>query len=159
MAEEVGERVTHVAARIRGHAWTRDGRALVFASDHDGPMSLHVVDIEGGVVSSLGILGEFPDTSRADDHVVFEIPRMQSALSRIALSADSPSSPDTLAPSTGDDFAPAVSPDGSRVVFVSDRSRQHQLWLHDLASGEVKGHVLNQFSMDEEGDYFLYVPD
>ena len=131
-------RVTHVAARIRGHAWTRDGRALVFASDHDGPMSLHVVDIEGGVVSSLGILGEFPDTSRADDHVVFEIPRMQSALSRIALSADSPSSPATLAPSTGDDFAPAVSPDGSRVVFVSDRSRQHQLWLHDLASGEVR---------------------
>src|SRR5690606_22988084 len=91
-----------------------------------------------GLVSPLGVIGEFPDTSRADDAVVFEIPRMQSALSRIALSADAPSAPVALAPSTGDDFAPAVSPDGSRVVFVSDRSRQYQLWLHDLASGEAR---------------------
>lgn len=131
-------RVTHVAGRIRGHAWTRDGRALVFASDHDGPMSLHVVDLGDGGITSLGVPGEFPDASRADDRVVFEIPRTQSAVSRIVLSADAPSSPVALAPSTGDDFAPAVSPDGSRVVFVSDRSRQHQLWLHDFASGEVR---------------------
>ncbi|RYD14225.1 MAG: hypothetical protein EOP90_14595 [Lysobacteraceae bacterium] len=131
-------RVTHVAARIRGHAWTRDGRALVFGSDHDGPTSLHVVDLDDGVVAPLGVVGEFPDTSRADDRVVFEIPRTQSVLSRIVLSTDAPSAPVALAPSTGDDFAPAVSPDGSRVVFVSDRSRQHQLWLHDFASGEVR---------------------
>src|SRR5690606_37858363 len=124
-------RVTDVASRIRGHAWTRDGQALVFASDHDGPTALHVVDVDSGVVSALGVApGEYPDTSRADDSVVYELPRTQSALARIPLSMDVPGKPQALAPSTGNDFAPAVSPDGARIVFVSDRSRQYQVWLH-----------------------------
>ncbi|HEX7768781.1 MAG TPA: hypothetical protein VF422_02000, partial [Dokdonella sp.] len=131
--------VTDINARIRGHAWTRDGRALVFASDHDGPVSLHVVDIDSGTIAALGIApGEFPDTSRSDDSVAYEIPRTQSALARIALSMDAPAAPVVLAPSTGNDFAPAVSPDGRRIAFVSDRSRQYQVWLHDVASGETR---------------------
>lgn len=132
-------RVTDIASRIRGHAWTRDGRALVFASDHDGPTSLHVVDVDSGVIAALGVApAEYPDTSRTEDSVVYEIPRTQSALARIALAMDAPAKPLALAPSTGNDFAPAVSPDGGRIVFVSDRSRQYQLWLHDLASGETR---------------------
>ena len=132
-------RLTRIASRVRGHAWTRDGRALLFASDHDGPTALHVVDVDSGAIAALGVTpGEFPDTSRTDDSVVYEIPRTQSALARIALSLDEPAQPLALAPSTGNDFAPAVSPGGERIVFVSDRSRQYQLWLHDLASGATR---------------------
>lgn len=132
-------RVTRIASRIRGHAWTRDGRALVFATDYDGPTALHVVDVDSGAITALGVApGEYPDTSRSDDAVVYEIPRTQSSLARIALAMDAPAVPLALAPSTGNDFAPAVSPDGERIVFVSDRSRQYQLWLHELASGETR---------------------
>jgi dipeptidyl aminopeptidase/acylaminoacyl peptidase len=42
--------------------------------------------------------------------------------------------PRVLAPSTGSDFTPVLSPSGDRVAFVSDRSGRFQLWLHDLAS-------------------------
>lgn len=132
-------RVTHIAARIRGHAWTRDGSALVFASDYDGPTALHVVDVDSGAITALGVApGEYPDASRSDDSVVYEIPRTQSALARIPLATDAPARPQALAPSTGNDFAPAVAPDGARIVFVSDRSRQYQLWLHDLVNGDTR---------------------
>jgi Tol biopolymer transport system component/DNA-binding winged helix-turn-helix (wHTH) protein len=132
-------RVTRIASRIRGHAWTRDGRSLLFASDYDGPTALHVVDVDSGTIAALGVApGEFPDTSRNDDSVVYEIPRTQSALARIVLPGNEPVKPIALAPSTGNDFAPAVSADGDRVVFVSDRSRQYQLWLHELASGATR---------------------
>ena len=62
--------MTHIAARIRGHAWTRDGSALVFASDYDGPTALHVVDVDSGAITALGVApGEYPDASRSDDSV------------------------------------------------------------------------------------------
>ena len=40
----------------------------------------------------------------------------------------------TLAPSTGSDYAAALSPDGTRLAFVSDRGGQSQLWLYDRAT-------------------------
>ncbi|WP_395682223.1 winged helix-turn-helix domain-containing protein [Dokdonella sp.] len=124
--------LTHLATRIRGYAWTRDGRALVFASGHAGPMALFTVDVASGALQALGVSpAEYPDTARATDTVVYEIPRTRSALSMVAY-ADANATPRALATSTGSDAAPRVSPDGDRVVFVSDRSGQYQLWLYDL---------------------------
>jgi Tol biopolymer transport system component/DNA-binding winged helix-turn-helix (wHTH) protein len=124
--------VTHLATRIRGYAWTRDGRALVFASSHAGPVALFAVDVASGALQALGVSpAEFPDTARATDAVVYEIPRTRSALSVVAY-ADAAATPRALATSTGSDSAPRVSPGGDRVVFVSDRSGQYQLWLYDM---------------------------
>lgn len=124
--------VTHLATRIRGYAWTRDGRALVFASSHAGPSELFAVDVASGALQALGVSpAEFPDTARATDTVVYEIPRTRSALSVVAY-ADTAATPRALANSTGSDSAPRLSPGGDRVVFVSDRSGQYQLWLYDM---------------------------
>jgi Tol biopolymer transport system component/DNA-binding winged helix-turn-helix (wHTH) protein len=127
--------VTHLATRIRGYAWTRDGRALVFASSHAGPVALFTVDVASGALQALGVSpAEFPDTARATDAVVYEIPRTRSALSMVAY-ADAAATPRALATSTGSDSAPRVSPGGDRVVFVSDRSGQYQLWMYDMKAG------------------------
>ena len=130
--------LTHLASRIHGFAWTRDGSALVFASDHAGPMALYVVDTTSGDVHALGVSpAEWPDAARTTDTVVYEIPRAHSTLSRASLSGDAPSTPQPLARSTGSDFDPQLSPAGDRVAFVSDRSGQSQVWLQDLASGDA----------------------
>jgi Tol biopolymer transport system component/DNA-binding winged helix-turn-helix (wHTH) protein len=129
--------VTHLATRIRGYAWTRDGRALVFASSHAGPVALYAVDVASGALQALGVSpAEYPDTARTTDTVVYEIPRTRSTLSVVAY-ADATATPRALAPSTGSDAAPRVSPGGDRVVFVSDRSGQYQLWLYDMKSASA----------------------
>lgn len=127
--------LTHIASRIRGHAWTRDGSALVFASNHAGPMALYAVDADTGALQALGVSpAEYPDTARATDTVVYEIPRTHSTLSQLALAGAGPATPQSLAKSTGSDSDPQLSPQADRVAFVSDRSGQYQVWLYDLAA-------------------------
>ncbi|HEY6893624.1 MAG TPA: winged helix-turn-helix domain-containing protein [Rhodanobacteraceae bacterium] len=127
--------VTHIASRIRGHTWTRDGRAIVFASNFDGSMALYAVDVESGRVQSLGVApAEYPDAARDADTIAYEIPRTQNQLAEISLAGDDVK---TLAPSTGSDYAAALSPDGARLAFVSDRGGRSQLWLFDRATGAV----------------------
>jgi Tol biopolymer transport system component/DNA-binding winged helix-turn-helix (wHTH) protein len=126
--------VTHMAARIHGYAWSRDSRSLIFASDYEGRFALYVADIESRHVQALGVEpAEYPDTARANDAVVYEIPRMSNKLAEIGLEPDA--TPQLLAPSTGSDYEAELSPSGDRVVFVSDRTGQRQLWLHDQAEG------------------------
>jgi len=132
MAASGGEvrQVTHIASRIRGHAWTRDGRALVFASNFAGPMALYAVDVDSGDTQPLGISpAEYPGAARGADTIAYEIPRTQNQLTEITIDDGVPRK--TIAPSTGSDYAAALSPSGDRLVFVSDRSGQYQLWLLD----------------------------
>ena len=127
--------LTHIASRIRGHAWTRDGSALVFASNHAGPMALYAVDADTGALQALGVSpAEYPDTARATDTVVYEIPRTHSTLSQVALGGADPVTPQPLAQSTGSDSDPQLSPQADRLAFVSDRSGQYQVWLYDIAA-------------------------
>jgi len=130
--------LTHVSARIRGYTWTRDGRGLVFASSHAGPMALYALDIDSGRLQALDVSpAEFPDAARTDDSIVYEISRTHSGLTQLALDATA-SPARMLAPSTGNDYSPAVSPSGDRVVFVSDRSGQYQVWLSDSSGGAAQ---------------------
>jgi len=136
MAADGGDvrQVTHIASRIRGHTWSRDGRALIFASNFGGAMALYAVDVKTGATEPLGISpAEYPSASHESDAVVYEIPRTQNQLAVVNLDKSTPPTR-TLAPSTGSDYAATLSPSGDRLVFVSDRSGQLQLWLYDWAS-------------------------
>lgn len=145
--------LTHIATRIRGYAWTRDGSALVFASNHAGPMALYVVDVDGdGAIQPLGVSpAEYPDTARATDTVVYEIPRTHSMLARATLDGSSPVTPQPLTRSTGNDFGPQVSPDGRRIAFVSDRSGQYQVWIHQLDPAQT-------IALGDDADVALTAP-
>ena len=129
--------VTHLASRMRGFDWTRDGSALIFSSGHEGPQALYTVSLEDGRIESLGVRpAEFPSAARASDTVVYEIPRLRTQLGTIEIGAGQSVARD-LVPSTGNDVAPTFSPVDDRVAFVSDRSGAQQVWLDDPAAGET----------------------
>lgn len=126
--------VTHVAARIRGYAWSRDGSALVFASNVSGTMALYVTDVASGRTEPLHVSpAEYPNAARGNDNVVYEIPRTHNTMAVVALDGSAPGA--TIAPSTGSDYSATLSPTADRIAFVSDRSGQYQIWLYDRAAG------------------------
>ena len=128
--------LTHLASRMRGFDWTRDGSALVFSSGHAGPQALYTVSLDDARIEALGVQpAEFPSAARASDTVVYEIPRVRTQLATVALDTGDGTQHD-LVPSTGSDGAPTFSPVDDRLAFVSDRSGAQQLWLSDPASGE-----------------------
>lgn len=132
--------LTHLASRMRGFDWTRDGSALVFSSSHEGPQALYIVSIGDGRIESLGVQpAEYPSAARGSDTVVYEIPRLRTQLATVETGSgsDAEVTPRALVPSTGNDGAPTFSPVDDRVAFVSDRSGAQQLWLSDPTSGET----------------------
>jgi Tol biopolymer transport system component/DNA-binding winged helix-turn-helix (wHTH) protein len=136
MSSEGGavRQLTRISARIRGYTWTADNRTLVFASDYQGPPALYALDADSGHIQALGVSpAQYPDAGRSGDAMVYEITRTQDKLTVMPLGAGA-EAPKVLAPSTGSDYMPVLSPSGDRIVFVSDRSGQLQLWLHDRSS-------------------------
>ena len=129
--------LTHLASRMRGYDWTRDGSALVFSSGHAGLQALYIVSIADGRMESLGVQpAEYPSTAHASDTLVYEIPRMRTQLATVAVEGGEEAMHD-LVPSTGNDAAPVFSPVDDRLAFVSDRSGSQQLWLHDPSADET----------------------
>lgn len=130
--------VTHIGSPILGFTWARDGRTLVLASNYQGRKSLYAVDIDSGVLQPLDVApAEYPVAARGSDSIVYEIPRTREGLAYVPIRTSAASDPQPLAPSTGSDFDGTLSPSGDRIVFVSDRSGQFQLWLYDRATREV----------------------
>jgi len=130
-------KITNISARIFGYTWMSDNRTLIYSSNLHGPYALYTLDVASGRTQALGISpAAFPHASRTGDAVVYEIVRTQDKLTVMPLAGGSAAS-HLVAPSTGSDYSPALSPSGDRVVFTSDRSGQLQLWLHEFASGQT----------------------
>jgi len=130
--------VTHLASRMRGFDWTRDGSALVFSSGHAGPQALYTVSLDDGRIDALGVQpAEFPSSARATDTVVYEIPRLRTQLALVPIDDGGQAQARDLVPSTANDGAPSFSPVDDRLAFVSDRSGSQQLWLYDPSAPET----------------------
>lgn len=110
-----------------GAAWLGPAGPLLVAADWLGFRALTLVDLERGRVRLLGGRGaRFPDASTLGD-VVFENAVFQANLWRIE-AADEAAPPRVLWPSTRYTSQPRFSPDGRRVVFVSNRDGHEALY-------------------------------
>ena len=134
------EQLTRRAGEILGWDWLPGGDALVFSRREGNGTRLYRLDIGSGKETWLGIAdAQSPDVAPSGA-MAFERRQSRYGLFRFG-HADIDGVPqgggEALFRSSGRDTQPAISPDGSRLVFTSDRSGRFQLWwarLDDPAS-------------------------
>ena len=126
------KRLTRLRGDIRGWDWLPDGSGLVFTligSEH----GMYRYDMKTAAVTPLGIMAMalLPDVAARSPAMVFEIDQLRTGIFRYDFAGDGgpATRSEQLFASSGGDLLPAVSPDGSMLAFVSDRSTQPQLWI------------------------------
>ena len=111
-----------------GAAWMGPAGPLLVAADWFGQRTLNLLDVERGTAAVVGARGaRFPDVDRAGA-IVYESATFAANLHEVDLAApDRPAR--TLWPSTRYSNQPEYSPDGTRVVFASNRDGASGLFV------------------------------
>jgi TolB protein len=117
-----------------------DGRSLAFASNRDGFWDLYRLDLADGAVTRLTTTTAYdahPTWSPDGLWLAYESydPNDADGLEIWIAPADPASAAGEPLPLTADpaaDFAPAWSPSGRTLAFVSDRGGLNEIWLADL---------------------------
>jgi len=121
--------LTQHRSRIRGLAWTRDGRSIVYAAGAS-PQSTELwrVLAHGGAAPArieLGPRAHFPSVAPSRDRLAFFRPSGDADLYRLHIGGASTA----LIRSTFMEVHPQLSPDGSRIAFGSNRTGGEEIWL------------------------------
>jgi Tol biopolymer transport system component/serine/threonine protein kinase len=135
-------RLTFGERAIEGLAWTSDGKELVFSSEHGetGRPILLRVSAAGGaparVVERSGDAVFDPAISSQGNRLAFAQMSYDFNIYRVEVT-DQPagrrkaSTPTMLISSTRTESDPRYSPDGQKVVFISNRSGNSNMWVVD----------------------------
>jgi len=111
-------------------AWTPDGKSLVVSRPHEGRRRLFVIAVDGGsprLLTDGSVPGDETGAAVHGANVFFVIGTDDDAdLYRVALSGGAPAQ---WTRNTARDREPSVSPDGTRIAFVSDRSGGDEIWV------------------------------
>lgn len=127
-------------------AWNGDGRGLVVSRPHEGRRRLFSIGADGRSAKLLtdgSVLGDEGAPSVHGADVFFAIGSDDDAdLYRVAAAGGAPS---RLTRNPARDRSPAVSPDGKRIAFVSDRSGGDEIWVMptDPPFGEARRVTFN----------------
>jgi len=136
-------RVAHVSGELTGLAWTGDGASLVVAADGN----LTRFPVGGGDPEKLlfGRDAEAPAVSRDGRRLAYaqHVVRVNLWRVPIADSRATAGSPVRLVPSTRYDWCPALSSDGQRLAFTSNRSGASEIWISDADGSAV--HAMTSF--------------
>lgn len=132
-------RLTFDSKRIYGLAWTPDGQEIIFTSARAGSPSLWKISVAGGAPEALQPSGEqvstlalsHQGTRLAYTQNIRDLNLWQLSLPQPAGQSHPPASPALFNASTRQESQPHFSPDGKKVVFVSLRSGNWELWLCD----------------------------
>lgn len=127
-------RLTDLNTSINGFDWMPDGTALLASLHLDGEDGLHRIDTGEGTIVPLGIAPAVrPDVARNKAVATYEVPRQNWNIMRVETVPSGLKVVDFMA-STGNDVQAAISPDGRKFAFTSDRNGEWQVWLHDIES-------------------------
>lgn len=124
--------VTRLRARLRGYDWLPDSHHMLVSSDHNGQQSLYLLDVDSGELTSLGMLGaSYPSVSRGRPYAVFQQDNADVNLQSFRFDAATDAAGEGIASSTRSEAWPAFAPNDDRLVFVSNRGGDSQLWLFE----------------------------
>lgn len=129
-------RLTADSRNVYGHAWTPDGKHLLFASNRTGRTGLWRLRASGGALAWVG-LGDaqafFP--SVAGTRLAYLQRSDVTNVWQVQVGQDSSAAP--LITSTQWDLHPQFSPDGQRLAFTSNRAGSYEIWLSDRDGGNA----------------------
>jgi Tol biopolymer transport system component/DNA-binding winged helix-turn-helix (wHTH) protein len=158
--------------------WTQNGKEIVFSSQLGGLSSLWRVSASGGAprpVSGVGAVALKPSVARKGNELVYEHVVSSESIWRLDLEDEKHSvgASERIISSRGINSRPDVSPDGTKIVFESDRLGYSDIWycnsngtncsqltsLHGTAGAprwSPDGHFI-VFEFQSQGFYQLYV--
>ena len=127
-------RLTFDQSDLTGVDWMARGRALVFSSDRAGGYSLWRIPSEGGrpqLVAGGAARLKHPTAARAIERVAYESWNYEINIWRMKQGDQGENA--VIATSELWNLYPQISPDGTRLAYVSTQSGSHELWV---ASGD-----------------------
>jgi Tol biopolymer transport system component len=128
------KQLTFSGEGISNLAWTPNGREIVFSSRYGGKSSLLRIPVEGGSPQWLTASGsgtQYPAFSQQGNRLAWARNTDNTDIFRVALKSEAEANPQlaNLIASTAMEASPRYSPDGKRIVFVSNRSGSDELWV------------------------------
>ncbi len=132
------ERLTFDGREVRGAAFTTDGK-LVVSSARSGALGLWSLPLGEGRPVRLVFAGGTPRAPEVGSRgeLLFEERWRDSDIEALGLGAPD-ASPEPVPVSTHEDREPALSPDSSRIAFVSSRSGTPEIWVSDASGGNAR---------------------
>lgn len=138
-------RITFDQAALYGFSWLPDSASLLISSSRAGPPELWRVDVEPSRirgpqrglerVSAPQAFARFPSVSArarsAEWQVAYEVRRQDYNIWRLQVDPVLRFQSERLIASTRSDEDPQYSPDGSKIVFSSDRSGNPEIWISE----------------------------
>ena len=129
-----GKRLTFDGAGISNLAWGPGGTEVIFSSRFGGKNRLLRVPVSGGKPEWLAAAGndsQYPTFSTQANRLAWMQNTDNTDVVRVGLrnSNDAGLPPTPLIASTANEVSPRYSPDGSKIVFVSNRSGSDEIWV------------------------------
>lgn len=128
------QRLTHDKRGIMGLDWKADGSGVLYTANRTQNNSLWEVSLSGTAPQLVAATAGEHDLSavtQSASHLAFEKWDYDSNIWQIATAAPRVA-PQRLLGSTRYEEAPHVSPDGSRIAYVSERSGTSEVWISDI---------------------------
>jgi Tol biopolymer transport system component/DNA-binding winged helix-turn-helix (wHTH) protein len=114
-------------------AWTRDGKSILFSSTRSGLPTLWRIPVSGGSPvqeTQVGVKAFGPRVAPSGHRLIFEQKMVNSSLWSLDLSdIGENDGRRQVTASKGRNGAAELSPDGKRIVFVSDRSGSDEIYI------------------------------
>ncbi|WP_280138044.1 winged helix-turn-helix domain-containing protein [Terriglobus roseus] len=133
--------LTHDRTYVDSLAWAADGRSVVFSSSRGGKSALWRVAAKGGDPERMPMGTEDaaqPAISRMGDVTRVAYTQGSAVWSIVEVAAGSDAEPKAIVSSTQQDSAPALSPDGKRFAFQSQRSGFQEIWTASIDGSDLQ---------------------